>query len=110
MTDATIFIAIEPIHNAVAIFGFLVCVMATVSRRICTTNHATAAAVHILLVSWVILLWIDHILSTPPLILAVIFRLLLLSVSIILVFSARLQMPKAVLLNKSQVDYEKRSH
>lgn len=109
-TDATIFISIAPVHNSVAIVGFLICLIATVSRRICTTSYAIAAAVHILLVCWLIALWIDHIMTTPPLLLAVIFRVLLLSVSIILVFSSRLQIPGEVLFRKARRNYEKRNH
>lgn len=112
-TDATIFIAITPVHNAVAILGLLICVIATVSRRICTTGYAIAAAVHILLVCWSILLWIDHINSAPPLLLAVIFRILLLSVSIILVFSASVpgdrQLLKTLKLKRTRRFYDKQN-
>lgn len=109
-TDATIFISIAPIHNSLAILGFLICLIATVSKRICTTSYAIAASVHILLVCWLIALWIDHVVSTPPLLLAVMFRIALLSVSIILVFSSRLGLPGDALFRKTRRNYEKRKH
>lgn len=108
--DATIFISITPVHNSLAIVGFLICLIATVSRRICTTSYAIAASVHILLVCWMIALWIDHVMATPPLLLAVVFRILLLAVSIILVFSSRLGLSRNVLFRKARRNYEKRKN
>lgn len=88
--DATIYIAIAPIYNALATLGFIVCLYAAVSRRICTRDRATAAAVHLLLIMWVILMWRDHVNPMPPLLLSLIVRSLVFMVAILLMIPARL--------------------
>ena len=88
--DATIYIAIVPIYNALAMLGFTVCLYAAVSRRICTRDRATAAAVHLLLIMWVILMWRDHVNPVPPLLLSLIVRSLIFMVTILLMIPARL--------------------
>ena len=88
--DATIYIAIAPIYNTLAMLGFTVCLYAAVSRRICTRDRATAAAVHLLLIMWVILMWRDHVNPVPPLLLSLIVRSLIFMVTILLMIPARL--------------------
>lgn len=92
--DTTIYIAVGPIYTALAIAGFTICLYAAISKKVCTKDRATAAAIHILLAVWLLILWRDTALTLPPLILSVIIRLLLLVVSIVLVFSARLNHPR----------------
>lgn len=96
--DATIYIAIGPIYDAMALLGIALCIYATISRRVCTKDRATAAAIHILLVVWITLLWRDSTSDVPPLFLSLIARGLVLAVSVILVFSARLNYiaPRAI--------------
>ena len=94
--NTTIYIAIGPIYTALAITGFIVCLYAAVSKRVCTKDRATAAAIHILLAMWMLILWRDTALVLPPLVLSVVIRFLLLVVSGVLVFSARLNYPKHI--------------
>lgn len=88
--DASIFTAIGPVYDALAYIGFILCFYAAISRRVCTKGRATAAAIHILLVVWVILLWRDYVSEVLPLFLSLVVRSLVFLVSIILIFSARL--------------------
>lgn len=89
-TDATIFIAIGPIYSSLAVIGFIICLYAAISRRVCTKDRATAAAIHVLMAVWLMLMWRDHAVNTTPILLSLIVRSLILIVTIILVFAARL--------------------
>lgn len=103
--DASIFIAVSPIYEYMAFVGFIICLYATLSRQVCTRGYALAAAIHILLIIWVLLIWQDSARVLPPLVLSVAVRGLLLLVTTILVFSARIaytriRLPKRILENK----------
>lgn len=103
-TDATIFIAIGPIYNSIAVAGFAICLYAAISRRVCTKDRATAAAIHVLMAVWLLLMWRDHAVSTVPILLSLIVRSLILLVTIILVFAARLTYVshRAVIIRKKK--------
>lgn len=88
--DATIYIAIAPIYDTMAWLGIILCLYATISRSVCTKDRATAASIHILLAVWITLLWRDSTSDVAPLFLSLVVRGLVLAVSVILVFSARL--------------------
>lgn len=107
--NTTIYIAIGPIYTALAITGFVLCLYAAVSKKVCTKDRATAAAIHILLAMWLLILWRDTALTLPPLVLSVVIRFLLLVVSGVLVFSARLNYPKNITIRWRRSNAKPRS-